>query len=189
VAYGAVAGGAAAGGSGVIPPVARAALHRPEMNRSGQGSGELGTRERTAGGVRLPRVLRATLYAVGALLWASGAVWLVLHYVFPQSTAFGPLPNPWEAPLMRAHGLIAVCAVFLIGWMMAAHVTVRWVSERNRRSGLVLAGAALLLIFSGYALYYTTGSPHDAAAFAHEAIGVLAPTAALAHWWRNRPRA
>jgi hypothetical protein len=68
-------------------------------------------------------------------------------------------------------------------------VTVRWASERNRRSGLVLGGSALLLILSGYALYYTTGSAHDAAALAHEAIGVLSPAAALAHWLRNRPRA
>ena len=159
------------------------------MNRSGQGGRELGNRDRAAVGVPLPRVLRATLYGVGALLFLSGAVWLVLHYVFPQPTAFGPLPNPWEAPLMRAHGLIAVCAVFLIGWMMAAHVTVRWTSERNRRSGLMLGGTALLLILSGYALYYTTGSAHDAASLAHEAIGVLSPVAAIAHWWRNRPRA
>jgi hypothetical protein len=169
--------------------VARAVLHRLEMNRAGHGTGELSKRDRAAAGVALPRILRATLYSVGALLWVSGAVWLVLHYVFPQSTPFGPLPNPWEARLMRAHGLIAVCAVFLIGWMMAAHVTARWASERNRRSGLLLGGAALLLILSGYALYYTTGSPHDAAALAHEAIGVLSPIAALAHWWRNRTRA
>jgi len=159
------------------------------MNPSGHGTGELGKHDQGAGAVPPPRVLRATLYGVGALLWLSGAVWLVLHYVFPQATSFGPLPNPWEAPLMRVHGLIAVCAVFLIGWMMAAHVTVRWASERNRRSGLVLGGTALLLILSGYALYYTTGSPHDAAALAHEAIGVLALAAALAHWWRKRPRA
>jgi len=165
-----------------------AALRRPEMNGTGQGRGELSKPERGAMGTRLPRVLRATLYGVGAALWVSGAVWLVLHYVYPQSTPFGPLPNPWEAPLMRAHGLIAVCGVFLIGWMMSAHVTARWASERNRRSGLMLAGAALLLILSGYALYYTTGPLHDAAALVHEAIGVLSPVAALAHWWRNRPR-
>ncbi|HEV3182064.1 MAG TPA: hypothetical protein VGY90_04555 [Steroidobacteraceae bacterium] len=166
--------------------MARAALRRPEMNGSGQGTGEVSTRERGAGGVPLPRALRATLYGVGALLWVSGTIWLALHYVFPQQTPFGPLPNPWEAPLMRAHGLIAVCGVFLIGWMTAAHVTARWASERNRRSGLVLGGVALLLILSGYALYYTTGSPHDAAALAHEAIGVLSPAVALAHWWRHR---
>ena len=166
-----------------------ATLHRPEMSGSGQGAGELGKRARVVGGVRLPRVLRVMLYGVGVLLWVSGMVWLVLHYVLPQSTPFGPLPNPLEAPLVRVHGVIAVGAVFLTGWMMAAHATLRWASDRNRRSGLVLGGTALLLILSGYALYYTTGSPHEAEALGHEAIGVLAPATALAHWWRKRLRA
>jgi hypothetical protein len=65
-------------------------------------------------------------------------------------------------------------------------VIARWSSDRNRRSGFVLGGAAVLLILSGYALYYTTGSSHDAAALAHQAVGVLSPVAALGHWWRNR---
>jgi hypothetical protein len=86
---------------------------------------------------------------------------------------------------MRTHGLIAVCGVFLIGWMMAAHVTPRWASDRNRRSGLALGGTALLLVVSGYALYYATGAPHDAAALVHEAIGTLSPAAAVAHWSRR----
>ena len=89
---------------------------------------------------------------------------------------------------MHTHGLIAVCGVFLIGWMTAAHVTTRWASDRNRRSGFALAGTALLLVFSGYALYYTTGAPHDAAALVHEIIGTLSPVAAFAHWWRQRAR-
>ena len=162
----------------------RAALRRPEVNGSGQGSRELGTTGATRASLSGP--LRTTIYAVAALLWLSGALWLVLHYAFPQASAFGALPNSWEAPLMRVHGLIAVCGVFLIGWMTAAHVTARWSSERNRRSGLALGGTALVLVFSGYALYYTTGSPHDASGFLHEAIGLLSPAAALAHWWRNR---
>ena len=157
------------------------------MNGSGQGAGEFSTR--SSARATLPRPLRVLIYAVGALLWLSGAAWLVLHYVFPQASAFGPLPNPWEAPLMRAHGLVAVCGVFLIGWMTAAHVTARWSSDRNRRSGLALGLTTLLLVFSGYALYYTTGTPHDGAGLLHEVIGVLAPAAALAHWWRNRSKA
>jgi hypothetical protein len=166
--------------------VTRAVLQRPETNRTGQGSRELSSRN--AGRLSLPPALRIAIYAVGALLWVTGAVWLVLHHAFPQPTPFGPLPNPWEAPLMRTHGLIAVCGVFLIGWMMAAHVTTRWASDRNRRSGFALGATALLLVFSGYALYYSTGAPHDAAALVHEIIGTLSPAAAFAHWWRQRAR-
>jgi hypothetical protein len=161
-------------------------VRRSEVNGSGQGASELGAR--ASGRVPLPPALRAVVYAVAALLWVSGTLWLVLHYTQAQASAFGPLPNPWEAPLMRTHGIIGVGAVFLIGWMTAVHVSVRWAGERKRRSGLALAGTALLLVLSGYALYYTIGFPHDVAARLHEALGVLAPAAALAHWWRNRSR-
>jgi len=54
---------------------------------------------------------------------------------------------------------------------------------------VTLVGTMLLLVFSGYALYYTTGSPHNAAGFLHELIGVISPAAALAHWLRNRSKA
>jgi hypothetical protein len=168
------------------PQVTRAVPQRPEMNHIGQGSREHSSRY--ARRLPLPSALRIAIYAVGALLWLTGAVWLVLHHALPQATPFGPLPNPWEAPLMRTHGLIAVCGVFLIGWMMAAHVTTRWTSDRNRRSGLTLGVIALLLVISGYALYYTTDALHDAAALVHEVIGTLSPAAAFAHWWRRRAR-
>jgi hypothetical protein len=168
------------------PQVTRAVLQRPEMNHIGPGSRELSSRN--GGRSALAPAVRVAIYAVGALLWLTGAVWLVLHHALTQATPFGPLPNSWEAPLMRAHGLIAVCGVFLIGWMTAAHVTTRWTSARNRRSGLTLGVTALLLVISGYALYYSTGAPHDAAALVHEIVGTLAPATAFAHWWRQRGR-
>ena len=135
---------------------------------------------------RVAAPLRVAVYGVGTLLWLSGAVWLVLHQAFPQRSTFGLLPNPWEAPLMRVHGLVAVCGVFLIGWISAAHVAARLPRERNRRSGLALGSTAVLLIFSGYALYYTTGPVHDSAGVLHELLGVLSPVVALLHWWRAR---
>jgi hypothetical protein len=81
----------------------------------------------------------------------------------------------------------AVAGVFLLGWITAAHVVGRWQSSCGRRSGLTLAACATLLIVSGYALYYSTGSPHEVAARVHEGLGVAALLAALAHWWRRRP--
>ena len=161
----------------------RPALHRPETSQPEVGSGE--GRRRLAR-ARLSGPVRASIYGVGTLLWVSGIAWLILHYAFPDKSAFGPLPNPWEAPLMRIHGLVAVGGVFLIGWMSAAHVSAQWSNARNRRSGLALGGTALLLVFSGYALYYTTGAPHDTAGVLHEILGALSLGAALLHWWRNR---
>lgn len=137
--------------------------------------------------VRMARPLRVTVYGVAALLWASGILWLVLHFGFAQHGEFGTLPNPWEAAVMRVHGLAAVAGVFLLGWIGGGHVLARWDSGRNRLSGVVLAASGVLLIASGYALYYATGVLHDAAALTHDWLGVASLGAALAHWWRMRP--
>lgn len=148
--------------------------------------GELAARA----GQRLPmsRGLRRTLLSVCALLWLSGVLWLLLHFLFPLHNEFGALPNPWEAPLMRLHGLLAVAAVFLFGWVGAGHIAARWSAITNRVSGLWLLGCASVLVLSGYALYYSTGGLHAGSALLHEVLGVLAIVAALAHWLRIRVR-
>jgi hypothetical protein len=144
----------------------------------------------TRAALRAPmsRTLRRTLLGVCALLWLSGALWLLLDWVFPQRNEFGVLPNPWEAPLLRVHGLIAVAAVFLFGWVAAGHVRVRWWQDVNRPSGVWLLGLASVLVVSGYALYYTTAQLHAAAALVHAGLGLVAIIAALVHWRRIRAR-
>ena len=146
--------------------------------------GEEGARTRPP--IRMPSVLRAALFTSAALLWLSGALWVVLHFGFQQPTPFGPLPKPFEPVLLRAHGVLAVAGVFLLGWVTAAHLSERRNVGRNYHSGLVLAGTAALLVLSGYALYYTTGPLNEVAARMHEYLGVASVLAALAHWWRIR---
>lgn len=135
---------------------------------------------------RMSRALRAALIASAAILWLSGCVWLVLHFAFPQPTPFGPAPNPLEPVVLKVHGLSAVAGVFLLGWVTSDHLIERRGAGSRYRSGLVLAGAAALLVLSGYALYYTTGAVHDVAARTHEVLGVASLLAALTHWWRKR---
>jgi hypothetical protein len=161
-------------------------LMRPEMNGPEEGARVGRLAPRNGAVVQMPAALRLTVFAACALLWLSGVLWLVLHFGFEQHTQFGPLPNPWEPAVMRLHGLLAVGGVFLLGWMAAGHVLTRWSSARNRISGLALAGSAALLIASGYALYYTTGTLHEVASRTHEWLGTASLLAALAHWWRIR---
>ncbi|HYM29363.1 MAG TPA: hypothetical protein VET66_14530 [Steroidobacteraceae bacterium] len=160
-------------------------LQRPE--RKGHAAGAHVARLSARNGASImPLTLRLAVYALFGLLWGSGVLWLVLHFGFAQQGPFGALPNPWEPALMRVHGLLAVGAVFLLGWIGGGHVLARWHSGRNRRSGLVLASSGALLIASGYALYYSTGVLHDIASATHEWLGVAVVSVALAHWWRMR---
>jgi succinate dehydrogenase hydrophobic anchor subunit len=130
--------------------------------------------------------LRAGVFSVSALLWASGIAWLVLHLAFEPRNEFGALPHPWEATLMRVHGLLAVAGVFLLGWLGAGHVLERWRRSRNRTSGWVLLGCAVLLVLSGYALYYCVGPLHTGSAWVHEWLGAATIIVALMHWLRIR---
>jgi hypothetical protein len=140
----------------------------------------------------MSRQLRAAIFATFAALWLSGVLWLVLHLAWAEQTAFGPAPNPWEAPALRIHGWLAVGGVFLLGWLGREHISERWTGPVQRISGYSLSAAALVLVLSGYALYYTTDHLHDLAAIAHELLGAAAIVLALAHWQRRRrwlPRA
>ena len=136
--------------------------------------------------VLMSRALRGAVLSMCALLWLSGALWLVLHLAFAQRNEFGAVPNPWEPSIMRLHGVLAVGAVFLFGWITADHTLERWGSGRNRASGLALAASAVLLVASGYALYYTVGPVHEVAALTHRWLGALSILAALTHWRRIR---
>ena len=87
---------------------------------------------------------------------------------------------------MRMHGLIAVAAVFVFGWIGSGHIQARWSAALNRASGLWLLGFAIVLVVSGYALYYSTDALHEGAALAHQGLGLIAIIAALVHWRRIR---
>jgi hypothetical protein len=137
----------------------------------------------------MPTALRSAIYSICTLLWLSGCAWLVAHFGFPARTDFGLAPNAWEPGLLRAHGWLAVGAVFSLGWISAEHISDRWRRSRNRLSGFSLAGFAAALTLSGYALYYTTDRFHDAAAAVHELLGALVIVFALLHWRRNIARA
>ena len=163
------------------------AVRRAEVKGSEAGPGATPLAARNGARAPMSPALRAAILTLGALLWLSGAAWLVLHFAFAQRTEFGPLPNPWEAVVMRLHGVLAVGGVFLLGWIVGGHTIERWGSVRNRLSGLLLVASAALLVASGYALYYTTGAPHEVASRAHEWLGAGSLLAALAHWWRIRP--
>jgi cytochrome bd-type quinol oxidase subunit 2 len=107
---------------------------------------------------RLPRWQLASLYVVGALLVATGVVWLGVHYAIGEGA--GELPHPLEAWCLRLHGLAAFGGLFIVGALSTAHIPRGWKLTHRRRwarqrwSGIWLCAFAALLIFSGYLLYY-----------------------------------
>ncbi len=133
---------------------------------------------------RLRHWQRQLFYATGALLVVTGGVWLVVHY----ARAADALPSPAESWLMRAHGLGAFAALFVLGALAAAHVPRGWrLVERlgwqaQRRTGLVLCVFAGTLALTGYLLYYFAADDlRPALGWMHSALGAAMAILVAAH--------
>jgi hypothetical protein len=81
----------------------------------------------------------------------------LFHYFFRVQSQFGDAPHPLEVWLLRLHGAAAMLVLVVLGSLLPVHVRRGWHQRRNLLAGSLLAAIALLLIGSGYALYYFGG--------------------------------
>jgi len=151
--------------------------------------------------VRPQAATRRALYALSALLWASGAALIVLQLCFRQAGEFGFVRHPAEPALHTLHGVLAVLGLFGLGWLVARHVdpAMALSAGRNgrnpreqrdgRRGGPLLLASIAVLASSGFALYYLPGDAARAASsWLHDVLGALVVVPALWHWLRrSRP--
>jgi uncharacterized BrkB/YihY/UPF0761 family membrane protein len=90
--------------------------------------------------------------------------------------------NPAEPWWLKVHGAFGFLAVWSGGLMWGLHVVKAWRRRRHRWSGGTLIGALLLLIASGYFLYYVgDDAARQAISKLHWILGLLLPLAYLVH--------
>jgi hypothetical protein len=134
------------------------------------------------GPTKLPRRRRLLVYAILFGLWASGAVWLLLHEFLQRKGAFGPEPHPAEPWVLKAHGAFAFASLWLLGLLWGVHVLNGWHAARRRWSGAVLLGVLGVLGVTGYLLYYSGDDAVRAiVSKTHWIIGLGAPALFLLH--------
>lgn len=102
----------------------------------------------------LSRRRRWLTYTVLGALWATGAAWIVLRYGFQRTGEFGATPHPLQPWTLRAHALFAFATLWLGGLLWALHVAPNWRRGHRRLSGIVSVALLMLLVGSGYLLYY-----------------------------------
>ncbi|MDR3417820.1 MAG: hypothetical protein P4L83_16705 [Nevskia sp.] len=135
----------------------------------------------------LSRFHRRCSYAVLVLLFASGLAHFVLHRWFMAQGEFGPSPQPLEPWMLKLHGAAAMLSLVLLGSLLPGHIQRFWRLARNRSAGGLFLTCALLLIASGYGLYYVGGeSARDWCRQSHIVLGLLALPAFGIHLWRGR---
>lgn len=134
---------------------------------------------------RLGRRRRWALYVIGAGVWISGGVWLLFHYFLAKQGEFGPIENPLTSWWLRLHGAFAFAAIWIFGLLWGTHITVTWPRRSRRWSGGVLAGVFILLIVSGYSLYYVgDDTARPVISIIHWGVGLVCPILLLFHRFR-----
>ena len=130
---------------------------------------------------------RRWIYWSGAALFTTGALWLLFHYFVRTHGQFGETAHPLEVWWLRLHGGCAMLVLVVVGSLLPVHVRRGWHLRKNLLAGWMLGLLALMLIASGYALYYIgneTTRPWISAF--HWALGLGAPLVLTWHVWRGR---
>jgi hypothetical protein len=110
-----------------------------------------------------------------ALLFVSGALWLIFHYFFAVQTEFGEGPHPLQQWWLKLHGLSAMAALIIFGSLLLIHIRRAWHHHQNRISGGSMVALMVWLTLTGYALYYFGGEEsRTIISAAHWIIGIAA---------------
>ncbi|HWJ35619.1 MAG TPA: hypothetical protein VNR70_10130 [Steroidobacteraceae bacterium] len=132
---------------------------------------------------------RTAIYAVLGALWLSGCLWLALDQFFARPGQFGPMPHPWQPAILLIHGIVAIAGMYLLGWVTARHVLKWWPGRLRRVSGTTLATLLVLLVVSGFALFFLSDDRGlRAAALSHDALGLIVTVFGIQHWFFARRR-
>ena len=140
-----------------------------------------------AKGFKIGNTLRATLYLSLGLLTLSGAVWLIAHYVFVESTDFGTVQSPIEPTALQIHGAMAPIFLMGLGALFPSHITRAFRSGINLKTGIFVLALLFILIATGYLLYYTGSEAlRSWSSISHSIIGLLVCPILLIHIVRGR---
>jgi hypothetical protein len=132
--------------------------------------------------IHLTKRTKRWINAVGAGTWVSGAGWVGMHFLFGAPNEFGLQSSPAEPWWLKVHGAFAFLTLWTGGLLWGMHVVKAWHERRHRWTGSTLFGLLLILIISGYLLYYV-GDDHLRAIVSatHWILGLLLPLIYLMH--------
>ena len=100
--------------------------------------------------LQLDRRLRWSLYATFALLFATGAVWLLADQL--KDSAEGEFWQATIANVLMVHGGATMVTLLLLGALFPIHIARAWRGRLNRISGAIMVMCNAVLIVTAYPL-------------------------------------
>jgi len=135
--------------------------------------------------LQLDRPLRWSFYAAFALLFATGAVWLVADQL--KDSPDGELWQATAANMLMVHGGAAMLTLLLLGALFPIHMARAWRGGLNQISGSIMVVCNALLILSAFGLYYLGAETlRPWASDLHIATGFALPVLIAVHIWLGR---
>jgi hypothetical protein len=132
--------------------------------------------------VHLPDTTKTWINFVGIGVWFTGLGWVTVHFLIKPQDPLGFANSSSEPLWLKIHGAFAFLALWTGGMLWGIHVVKAWGTGRQRWSGSTLFGASLILIVTGYLLYYVVDDRiRNAISWIHWLLGIALPLAYLVH--------
>ena len=167
--------------------------HRPPHSASAPPTGPRQQHSRHHINLRLERWHRRCVYFSSAALFLSGAAWLLARHFLRPVGQFGETIHPLEPWAMKLHGGAAMLMLFFLGSLMNAHIRRALKAGRNLATGWGMIVSMLVLILSGFGLYYVAGeSDRPLWSVLHWVVGLAMAVLLVVHivaGRRGHPRA
>jgi hypothetical protein len=129
--------------------------------------------------VRLEPWHRRVFYAAFAILWGSGALWLLIEWF--KDPELGAARTLLQTASMKVHGAVMLLYLALLGTLMT-HIRRGNALKANRLSGFATIALNIVLALSGWLLYYVSDDiAREWSSKIHWIIGVLALPILCAH--------
>ena len=134
--------------------------------------------------MRIDQQFRWALYAACAVLFVTGAGWLL-------ADAWKESADVWQevaANLLMVHGGAAMIALMLLGALVPLHLRRAWRAKRNRVTGSAMASVNAILIITAFGLYYFgSDAVRPWTSRIHYGLGLALPLLGLVHvlWGRR----
>lgn len=123
---------------------------------------------------QLPLWHRLWLMIALTVSWGTGTVLVWAHYFGRAEGAFGPETHWVESPARALHGLMAFVCLIALGALVPLHFRSGWITGTRRASALMMAITAMIMILTGWGLYYAGGdSLRQGLRFTHSGLGLL----------------
>ena len=114
--------------------------------------------------------------------WISGLSFFIFNNFITTTGEFGIEKHPAQYPILKAHGACAFIIMVTYGYYLGAHVRKNWKVSPKPISGLTLFSIPILLIISGWILYYiASDNLRQNIGYAHFSLGLILPIILVIH--------